>query len=93
MRFANVTKASKLLGPDSTALMEKTIPAPQWTGGPFWRQYPQTGAVCMEICQECASRKQGMRNTDIIDCDPELRELGIVGTDRHAGGVLFLVLL
>lgn len=43
--LARAWNASKLLGPDSTALMAKTIPSVQCTGGPCWPQYPQIGAV------------------------------------------------
>lgn len=48
IRLASSTKAANLLGPDSTALMENTIPAPQWL---VWPQYPQIGAVCAKMGQ------------------------------------------
>jgi hypothetical protein len=42
VRLASCWNASKLLGPDSTALIANTIPEAQWLVCP---QYPQIGAV------------------------------------------------
>jgi len=42
--FASFRKASKLFGPDSTALIENTMPAAQC---PVCPQYPQIGAVSL----------------------------------------------
>lgn len=71
IRLASSTKAAKLLGPDSTALMENTIPAPQWL---VWPQYPQIGAVCAKMGQHVGARKT-KDGTNIVDRDLECREI------------------
>lgn len=83
--FAKFWKASKLFGPDSTALIEKTMPAAQC---PVWPQYPQTGAVCgYEFCKFYVNRWKSIKETNIVDGNREGWEISGVGSDRFANGI------
>jgi hypothetical protein len=46
---ATLLNAVKLRAELSTALIAKTIPAPQWLKGVFWAQYAQIGAVSFTV--------------------------------------------
>lgn len=77
---ASSWKFSKLFGPDSTALIENTMPAAQW---PVWPQYPQIGAVWGKRVSLARMKSRTGVCTYVVDRDLERGEGCGVGGDGH----------